>query len=361
MLSSFGRKLKVSVSGGSHEPFISVAIDGLPKGQKVDMEKIQAFLSRRAPGNSLFSTSRREDDKVVIKSGLHKGFTFGPPLVAVIENTDIKPSDYNEFYDIPRPSHADYTARIKYKGALNMSGGGPFSGRMTAPLCVAGSIALQLLGNYDITVGAHILSVKDIKDEAFCAAGVSKEELLSLSGKSFPVISENAGLAMQEAILAAREAGDTLGGIAECCAINVPKGLGGPMYDGVESVLSPIFFGIPAVKGVEFGAGFGSASLKGSENNDGFYFDEKGEVKTKTNNHGGILGGITSGMPLIARVAFKPIPSISLKQESVNLKTGENAELTITGRHDACALPRAIPAVESAMALSLLDLILLDK
>ena len=357
LLSSFGRKIKVSVFGGSHEPFIGVTIEGLPKGQKIDMDRLQNFLARRAPGSGPFSTSRRESDVAIVRSGLHGGVTFGPPVTVVIENTDINNADYSEFYNKPRPSHADYTARLKYGDSINMSGGGPFSGRMTAPLCIAGAIALQFLENYGVTIGAHILSVGNIKDEYFNPVQVSEKLLLSLEKDPFPVISEDAGLAMQEAIFSAREAGDSLGGVVECYAGGVPAGIGGPMYDGVESCLSQIFFGIPAVKGVEFGAGFGSSLLKGSENNDAFYFDGNGEVRTKTNNHGGILGGITSGMPVIARVAFKPTPSIATPQSTVNLETKENELLVINGRHDPCVVPRAVPAVEAAMAVGLLDLI----
>jgi len=364
LLSSFGQTVKVSVFGGSHEPAIGVTIEGLPKGQKIDMDRLQRFLARRAPGNNAFSTDRKEPDIAIVKAGLHGGVTFGPPVTIIIENKDTNPSDYRTLKNIPRPSHADYTARLKYGDQLNMSGGGPFSGRMTAPLCIAGAIAIQVLESHGIKIGAHIFSIADIKDEPFDAVHISKEQLKRLERDPFPVISENAGLAMQEAILVSRETGDSLGGVVECCAIGVPAGIGGPMYDGVESALSTVFFGIPAVKGVEFGAGFQSTRLKGSENNDAFYFDGEEEsriVKTKTNNHGGILGGITSGMPIIARLAFKPTPSISLEQDSVDLETGQNTKLVITGRHDPCVVPRAVPVVEAAMAIGLLDLILSDK
>ena len=358
LLSEFGRKLNVSVFGGSHEPFIGVTVKGLPKGQKIDMGRVQEFLSRRAPGNNAFSTSRKESDTATVKSGLHSGVTFGPPVTIIIENNDIVPSNYRDFFNKPRPSHADYTARLKYGDSLNMSGGGPFSGRMTAPLCIAGAIAVQMLENYGVTVGAHIFSVGKIADEAFDAVNVSKEKLLSLVKDPFPVLSENAGLAMREAIFSAKEAGDSIGGTVEVCALGVPAGVGGPMYDGVESVLAPIFFGIPAVKAVEFGAGIRSSGLKGSENNDAFYFADDGTVRTRTNNHGGILGGITSGMPVITRLAFKPTPSISVPQDSVNLETGEDEKLVIKGRHDPCIVPRAVPVAEAAMAIGLLDLIL---
>ena len=399
--SSFGQKLKVSIFGGSHEPFIGVTIEGLPAGHKIHLDKLQEFLARRAPGNNEFSTSRKEPDMAIVKSGLFDGATCEKPLTLIIENKDAKSSDYEKFKNIPRPGHADYTARIKYRGSVSMAGGGPFSGRMTAPLCIAGAIAIQILEEKGIKIGAHIFSISNIKDEPFDAGCVSKELLSALEKKEIPVISESAGRLMKEAILAAKSEGDSLGGIIECCALGVPVGLGGAMYDGVESVLSPIFFGIPAVKGVEFGAGFSASYLKGSENNDAFYFvsqrdhqtteeskaqieknakDEKDTntaaekdtditndansndknkiIRTKTNNHGGILGGITSGMPIIARVAFKPTPSIALEQNSVNLKTGENVKLVIEGRHDPCVVLRAVPVVEAAMAVGLLDLVL---
>jgi chorismate synthase len=373
LLSSFGRKLKVAVFGGSHEPFIGVTIEGLPEGQKIDMDRLQQFLARRAPGNNAFSTSRREPDIAIVKSGLRDGITFGDPVTIIIENTDANPSDYNQFKNIPRPSHADYTARIKYGDTISMAGGGPFSGRMTAPLCIAGAVAIQQLEGYGIKIGAHILQVANIEDEPFDAVNISKETLAMLEKDSFPTLSKKSSLAMQEAILSARDKGDSLGGIVECCAVGVPAGIGGAMYDGVESVLAPIFFGIPAVKGVEFGIGFKASRLKGSENNDEFYiakdaenhvnnetnsYDYSKTIKTKTNNHGGILGGITSGMPVVARLAFKPTPSIRLAQNSVNLETGENTKFVIEGRHDPCIVLRAVPVVEAAMAIGLLDLVL---
>jgi len=357
LLFSIGKKLKVSVFGGSHEPLIGVTIEGLPVGQKIDMARVQDFISRRAPGGA-FSTSRVESDRAVVKSGLHGGVTFGDPLTVIIQNEDMNPSEYNIFKNIPRPSHADYTARLKYGDTLNMDGGGPFSGRMTAPLCIAGAVAIQFLEKYGVRIGAHIFSIGDIKDEPFDPVNISSEKLAFLETRAFPTLSENAGLAMQETILSAKDAGDSVGGIVEACAINVPPALGGPMFDGVESRLSPIFFGIPSVKAVEFGAGTGSALLKGSENNDPFYFDEECVVKTKTNNHGGILGGITSGMPVIVRLAFKPTPSIAIEQDSVNLETKENVKLAIEGRHDPCIVTRAVPVAEAALAIGLLDLLL---
>lgn len=359
--SSFGKNLKVTIFGGSHESHIGVTLEGLPKGLKVDLENIEKTLARRAPGRNAYSTARKEPDKPVIKSGLHNGVTFGLPLSIVIENTDFRKNDYQNFYDMPRPSHADYTARIKYGNNLLMSGGGPFSGRMTAPLCIAGAIALQILETHGVSIGAHIFSIGEVCDQAFNPVLISEAELSEIKERAFPIYSETVEKFMQEEILSAKQSGDSVGGVIECCALNFPAGIGGPMYDGVESILASIFFGIPAVKGVEFGSGFASTRLKGSQNNDPFYIHETDDhktVKTRTNHHGGILGGITSGMPIIARVAFKPTPSISMAQDTVNLQSGTNEKLTITGRHDPCVVLRAVPVVESAMAVGLLDMLL---
>lgn len=271
-----------------------------------------------------------------------------------IKNTDTRSSDYKSLRHIPRPGHADYTARLRYGDSLNMAGGGPFSARMTAPLCIAGGIALQLLKKQGIEIGCHIYSIYGIKDTPFDPLGISTELLDSLKKKDMAVISRHAEKQMAEAILAARKDLDSVGGVVEACAVGLPAGIGGAMYDGLESYLAPIFFGIPAVKGIEFGAGFHAAELKGSENNDAFYY-ENDVVKTRSNNHGGILGGITTGMPLITRIAFKPTPSISKPQDSVDLLKKENAKLVVKGRHDPCVAVRAVPIVEAALALGILD------
>ena len=360
--SSFGKRIKVTIFGGSHEARIGVTMEGLPKGVKIDLRNIERMLERRRPGQNEFSTARNEPDKPVIKSGLHNGVTFGPPLSVVIENTDVQKQAYQDFYDTPRPSHADYTGRLKYGSDVSLSGGGPFSGRMTAPLCVAGAIAAQILEGHRVCVGARVFSIGAVRDEAGDPARVTETELLEIRKKPFPVRSDAAGQKMREEILSAKQDGDSVGGVVECCVLGFPPGIGGPLYDGVESALAPILFGIPAAKAVEFGAGFGSSLLRGSENNDPFYAEktETGDhvMKTRTNNHGGILGGVTSGMPIIARVAFKPTPSIAIEQDTARISTGENVKLTITGRHDPCVALRAVPVVESAMAIGLLDLLL---
>ena len=362
MKSSFGKNIKVSIWGGSHDPTIGVDIEGLPIGTKIDMNTLQSFMDRRAPGNSPFATRRKEADIPVPISGiapimLNIVEVSDKRVSFVIRNTDANSTDYKSLRTVPRPGHADYTARLRYGDTLNMAGGGAFSARMTAPLCIAGGIAMQILEKYGVHIGAHIFSIGDVMDAGFDPVNVSIEALTSLKTSSFPVLDEKTGALMQEKILEAKAANDSIGGIVEVCALGLPGGVGGAMYDGIESALAPIFFGIPAVKGVEFGAGFDATLMKGSENNDPFYYDGD-QVKTRSNNHGGILGGITSGMPLIARLAFKPTPSISLEQDSVDLKTKENTKLVIKGRHDPCVVVRAVPIVEAALAIGILDCIM---
>jgi chorismate synthase len=349
MKSSFGKNCRVTIFGGSHEDRIGVTLEGFPQGFTPDLEKLQRFMDRRAPGNSAFSTPRKEPDLVQVESS--------SPLTLFINNTNTQSGDYAQLRQIPRPGHADYTAHIKYGDSINMAGGGPFSGRMTAPLCIAGGLAMQVLAQHGIRVGAHISSISDQQDEYFNPTNIPETLLVALSGSDFPVISIEAGENMQRLILDAKIQGDSVGGIVEACAIGVPAGLGSAMFDGVESILSPILFGIPGVKGVEFGTGFAASLLKGSENNDPF-FVENDKVRTVTNHHGGVLGGITSGMPLVLRVAFKPTPSISMDQQSINLKTLEPEILQVTGRHDPCIVLRAVPVVEAAMAIGLLDLLM---
>ena len=369
MFSSFGNNLKVMIYGGSHEPEIGVIIDGLPAGTEFDMDLLQQFLDRRAPGNSPFATPRKEPDTVIPQDGLKiegcRATVTDRTIKLIIKNTNTRSQDYKNLRDVPRPGHADYTAFVKYGRELNMAGGGPFSARMTAPLCIAGGIALQLLRQKGIEIGAHIYSVGDISDtpvdpvEPNLPWGSGIAVSTESAAPDFPVIDPVAGNRMQELILKAKEDGDSIGGIVEVFAAGVPAGIGGPMYEGVEGALAPVFFGIPAVKGIEFGAGFSASRMKGSENNDPFRISD-GRVITETNNHGGILGGITSGMPVIARLAFKPTPSISKEQKSVSLSRMTNETLSIEGRHDPCVVLRAVPVCEAAMAIGLLDMLLED-
>ena len=360
MRSTTGKNLKITVWGGSHEPAIGVDITGLPQGTRIDMEKLAAFLRRRAPGSSPFATARKEPDIPVPTGGVSSGspaVVTGETVSFEIRNTDTRSSDYRALRSVPRPGHADFTARVRYSPHLNMAGGGPFSARMTAPLCIAGGIAMQILESRGVTIGAHIYSIGDIRDDELDTLSPDPQLAAALKKKDMAVISDKAGTAMKEAILRAKAEQDSLGGIVEVWASGLPPGIGGAMYDGLESFLAPLFFGIPAVKGVEFGAGFAASRMKGSENNDPFYFDGD-TVKTRTNNHGGILGGITSGMPVTARIAFKPTPSISREQDSVDLDRRENTKLIIKGRHDPCVAVRAVPVTEAAMALGILDCIM---
>lgn len=370
MQSTFGKNIRVSIWGGSHEPAIGVDIEGIPVGTRIDMNQLRAFLKRRAPGNSPFATKRKEPDLPIPVAGIAAWgggtppeqapviITTAPLISFEIRNTDTRSGDYKGLRAVPRPGHADYTARLRYGDTLNMAGGGPFSARMTAPLCIAGGIALQLLKEKNIEIGAHLYAIAGIEDTPLDPVSVSAETLAKLRKMEFPVLSETAGEKMAQAILQAKNDLDSVGGIVEVCATGLPGGIGGAMYDGLESYLAPIFFGIPAVKGVEFGAGFHAAELRGSENNDPFYYDNNGQVKTRTNYHGGILGGITTGMPLLARLAFKPTPSISREQDSVDLEAHKNETLVVKGRHDPCVAVRAVPITEAALALGILDCIM---
>lgn len=326
MSSNYGKNVKISIFGQSHSAAIGVVLDGVPAGFSVDMEKLQSFLDRRAPGRSPYSTPRKEADRPEFLSGLVGNVTCGAPICAVIRNTNTRSQDYDNLRDVPRPGHADYTAHVKYGGHEDVSGGGHFSGRLTAPLCIAGGILLQLLEQDGIVVRAEIKEI-----------GGSVED-------PFGRIEE------------ARRRGDSVGGVIECVVDGLPAGIGGPMFDGIENKVAQAVFSIPAVKGIEFGRGFDAARVTGSENNDEYYYDG-GQVRTRTNNHGGILGGISSGMPVVFRVAIKPTPSISIEQNSISYSRGEDAKLAVRGRHDPCIVPRAVPCVEAAAAIAIYDLI----
>ncbi len=356
MSSEFGKMLRVSVFGQSHGRAIGVTMDGLPAGEAVDLEALNAFLARRKPGTSPLSTARREADDPVFLSGLEDGVTCGAPLCAVIANSDQHSGDYGELADKPRPSHADYTAFVKWGGQADMRGGGHFSGRLTAPLCIAGGIAKQILARRGVHVGAHLAAVGTEEDSPF-PLHPTAALFDAVAAKDFPVLDDGAGARMQALILEARQSLDSVGGVIECAAVGLPAGLGDPMFDGVENRLAAALFGIPAVKGVEFGDGFAAARSRGSENNDPFVMED-GRVQTETNHAGGILGGITSGMPIVLRTAMKPTPSIAQPQRTVSLSAGENAELVIHGRHDPCIAHRAVPVVEAVTAAVLLDLLL---
>lgn len=357
MSSEFGNTLRIGVFGESHGRAIGVTMQNLPAGEDVDLNALEAFLDRRKPGKNALSTARHEPDRPVFLSGLLEGKTTGSPLCAIIENRDARSRDYAELADKPRPGHADYTAYLKWVGQADMRGGGHFSGRLTAPLCIAGGIAKQILARKNIFVGAHLAAVAGIADEAF-PLHPTQAQFDEIAGKDFPVIDDAKGCDMQEAILAASHAGDSVGGVIECAAIGVPGGIGNPMFDGIENRLSAAIFGIPAVKGLEFGAGFAATTMHGSENNDPYRMDDAGSITTTTNHAGGILGGISTGQPIVLRVAMKPTPSIAKPQLTVSLSRMENAELIVHGRHDPCVAHRAVPVVEAVTALVLLDFLL---
>lgn len=325
MASTYGNNIKLAIFGQSHSEAIGVTIDGLPAGFTIDMEKLQAFMNRRAPGQSKYTTPRKEADKPEFLSGLSGNTTCGAPLTAIIRNTNTKSADYDNLRDIPRPGHADFTAHVKYGGFEDVSGGGHFSGRLTAPLCIAGGIMLQMLEEKGIKICGEIMEIGGNAEDPFAA--------------------------IEEA--AAR--GDSVGGIIKCTVTGMPAGIGEPMFDGLENKIAQAVFAIPAVKGIEFGRGFEAAKICGSENNDAFYYDGE-TVKTRTNNHGGILGGISSGMPVVFQVAIKPTPSISIEQSSISYSQGENAVLSVKGRHDPCIVPRAVPCLEAAAAIAIYDL-----
>ena len=356
-MNTLGNKLKVTIFGQSHAPAIGCVIDGLPAGFAPDMDQVAAFMARRAPGQNAWSTPRKEGDTPEVLSGLVDGRTCGAPVAMVIHNGDQHSRDYSGLKRTPRPSHADYTAIIKYGENYDIRGGGQFSGRLTAPLCFAGAFALQLLGQRGITVAAHIGQIENIVDAPPDFAAVKREDLEVLLHKPFPVFDDTAGMNMRQAIEAARMEQDSVGGVIRCFVRGLPAGVGEPMFGGVENRLAAALFGIPAVRGVSFGTGFAAAGMRGSVHNDPFIMED-GRVRTRTNHAGGVLGGITSGMPLVVNIAVKPTASISREQETVDLETKENAPLVIHGRHDPCIVPRAVPVAEAVTALMVLDMML---
>ncbi|NLZ53184.1 MAG: chorismate synthase [Thermoanaerobacteraceae bacterium] len=357
MSSIFGNKLKVSIFGESHGKAIGVVLDGLPPGIELDLDFINREMSRRQPGKSVFSTPRKEKDEFEILSGYFQGRSTGTPLCAIICNRDSKSQNYEELKHLLRPGHADYTGFVKYSGFNDYRGGGHFSGRLTAPLVFAGAVAKHVLKQRNIFIASHIKSVQDVCDESFDSTNIDEEILNKLNKSDFPVLDETAGQKMRELILDAKKELDSVGGIIETMILNLPPGLGSPFFDGVESRLAHALFSIPAVKGVEFGVGFTITKLRGSQANDEFVLDGD-KIKTSTNHNGGILGGITTGMSIVFRVAIKPTPSIGVSQKTVDIYNMQEATIAVKGRHDPCIAPRAIPAVEAASALVVLDLML---
>lgn len=359
MSSVYGDAIKVSIFGQSHSEAIGVVIDGLPAGKKIDMQKVRTFMQRRAPGNDAVSTTRKEADEPVILSGLVDDVTCGAPLCAMIQNTNTRSKDYDKLRAIPRPAHSDYPAFVKHNGANDIRGGGHFSGRLTAPLCFAGAVCMQLLEEKGIFIGAHIASIADVKDDNFDAVKFDKSVVQNLRQKRYPVLNDDIWQKMEQKVVSLRQEQDSAGGIIECGVAHLPVGLGAPLFGGVENRIAQAVFAVPAVKGIEFGAGFAVSTMTGSQNNDAFTM-QNNTVKTLSNNHGGILGGLTSGMPVIFRAAFKPTPSIAQEQQSVNLQSMQNCPLVIEGRHDPCVVLRAVPAVEAACALAIYDMMMAE-
>ncbi len=355
MSSDYGENIRISLFGASHAPEIGVEIDGIPKDTVLDDEYITAFMTRRAPGRDALSSQRREKDIPEIVSGMENGKTNGKTLRAVIKNTDVKSTDYADIMNKPRPSHADYPAYVKYGKNYDFRGGGQFSGRMTAPLCFAGAIFKKLLENSGIYIGAHILSVGDIADDRF-SLEPDTAELFSASKKDFPVLNDEKGKLMQNKILSAKENLDSVGGTIECAVTGIDAGMGEPFFGGIEGYISRAVFGIPAVKGIEFGCGFSGMRNPGSQYNDE-YFVHNGRVKTYSNNNGGILGGLSTGMPIVFSAAVKTTPSIGTEQKTVDLSTMTDTRITVNGRHDPCILKRAVPCIEAAAAIAVYDML----
>lgn len=355
-MSSWGNAVKISIFGESHGSGIGVVIDGLPAGEKLDMNKILAQMARRAPGHDKAATPRMESDTPEILSGVLNDTTTGAPLCAVIKNTNTRSQDYGNILSNPRPSHADFTGYVRYNGFNDIRGGGHFSGRLTAPIVFAGAICRQILERKGIKVAAHISSVGNIEDKRFNSVDIPDSLMDRLSTTKFGLVDESMEVPMRELIEDCRMNQDSIGGTIECAVTGMPVGAGSPMFYGIENVISSIIFGIPAVKGIEFGSGFDGSTKRGSENNDEFYYDGD-TVKTRTNNHGGILGGISSGMPIIFRTAIKPTASISQQQNTVDLQAKTNSTLEIKGRHDPCIVVRAVPVIEAATAVAVVNIL----
>jgi chorismate synthase len=357
MSATFGRNLRMTIFGESHGKGIGLVLDGLPPGTPIEEEFIKEEMARRAPGKNQMSTQRQEKDAFIIESGVFEGKATGTPLCVLIPNSDQHSKDYSLLKDVMRPGHADYAGKVRYKGFNDYRGGGHFSGRLTAPLVFTGAVAKTVLAQKGIVVGAHVARIGKITDDLFNPLGEMTERLMALRKFTLPVLDDGKASLMEAEIMAAREQMDSVGGIVEVMAVGMPPGVGDPFFDSLESRLSHALFSVPAVKGIEFGAGFALAARKGSEANDPMTFD-KGKVRTTRNNNGGITGGITNGMPVLFRVALKPTPSIGQPQQTVNVTEGKDTILEVKGRHDPCIVPRAVPVIEAVTAWVLLDMLL---
>lgn len=351
MSSTYGENLKLTIFGQSHGAAVGMTLDGIPAGLGVDFDALQTFLDRRAPGQADWSTPRKEADQPEFLAGIVDGFTCGAPIAAMIRNNNTRSGDYENLKDCPRPGHADFTAQIKYGGFQDCAGGGHFSGRLTAPLCIAGGLCKQWLEEMGIRIGAHIIRIGSETAEGFDPIQPQLDQV----GKFFPTLDADSAERFQAVIAAARAEGDSVGGMIQCAITGLPAGIGEPMFGGVESRIAQIVYGIPAVKSVAFGAD--AASCFGSQYNDAFTVED-GKITTATNHCGGILGGITNGMPVLLSAAFKPTPSIAKPQQTVSLSRMEETQLQVKGRHDPCIVPRAVPVVEAAAAIAVMDMIL---
>ncbi|MCL2525444.1 MAG: chorismate synthase [Coriobacteriia bacterium] len=364
MSSSFGQNIKLQVFGQSHSEAVGVVIDGLPAGYPIDMERVQTWLDRRRGGQNAWSTPRAEADTPRIVSGLLDGVTCGAPLCAIFDNANVRSQDYDEISRVPRPSHADYYADEKFFGAQDFRGGGHFSGRLTVGLVFAGAVCAQLLEKWDVHLGAHIEQIYHVLDQPFDTLELCVDDLRF---EGFPIIDAQVEQPMKDAILTAASEGDSVGGVIECAVIGLPVGVGSPLFDGIENALAQAIFAVPAVRGIEFGAGFEAAGMLGSEHNDGLGLavgDGDGPrvspLAHLSNNAGGVVGGLTTGAPLIFRVAIKPTPSIAKQQQSVDLECMKEVELSVKGRHDPCIVPRAVPCIEAVTAFVLADKMVIE-
>lgn len=359
MSGTWGKNLELSIFGESHGRAIGVTINGLPAGMEIDMDEVLVEMARRAPGQNKLTTPRKEKDQPDIVSGFLDGKTTGTPLTALIWNTNTRSKDYSQMKKLMRPGQADYPGKVRYDGYNDYRGSGHFSGRITAPLVFAGAIAKQFLKQRDVVVGSHIQSIADVEDETFKdQKNVSLEQVEKFKGVQLPLFDESKAEEMEQVIVDAKEDKDSVGGVVETFVLGMDPGYGNPFFDSVESTLAHLVFSVPATKGIEFGAGFDITRMRGSEANDEYYYDENNEIKTRTNNNGGILGGITYGMPIVYRTAVKAPASIEKKQQTINIEDEVNEELEVHGRHDPCIVPRVLPVLEAVTAIGLMDLIL---
>lgn len=355
----WGKNIEISIFGESHGVAIGVTINGLPPGLEIDMERVLFEMARRAPGRNELTTPRKEKDLPEILSGLLEGKTTGAPLTAIIWNRNTRSKDYSLLKNVMRPGQADYPGRVRYKGHNDHRGSGHFSGRITAPLVFAGALCKQWLEQRGVTIGSHIQSIGEIEDASFEEqTNVTLEQIEDFKQKQLPLFNPKKEEEMKELILDAKEDGDSVGGVVETFVLGLPAGYGNPFFDSVESTLAHLVFSVPAIKGLEFGTGFDISKLRGSEANDEYYYDENGDIKTRTNNNGGIIGGITYGMPVVFRSAVKPPASIKKKQQTINISEGKEAALEVEGRHDPCIVPRVLPVLEAVTALGLMDLMI---